>query len=110
MSISTPFIKRPVLTTVCTIAIVLLGVICIALLPLDKLPQIAPKQITVRANYVGADAKTTVDNVTTVLEREINGTEDVKWINSNTDNTGNATINVSFPTEKDTNIAQVLVQ
>ncbi|MEM7762267.1 MAG: efflux RND transporter permease subunit, partial [Cyanobacteria bacterium P01_A01_bin.40] len=110
MSISTPFIKRPVLTTVCTIVIVLLGVICIALLPLDKLPQIAPKQITVRANYVGADAKTTVDNVTTVLEREINGTEDVKWINSNTDNTGNATINVSFPTEKDTNIAQVLVQ
>ena len=110
MSISTPFIKRPVLTTVCTVVIVLLGVICIALLPLDKLPQIAPKQITVRANYVGADARTTVDNVTTVLEREINGTEDVKWINSNTDNNGNSTINVSFPTEKDTNIAQVLVQ
>ena len=110
MSISTPFIKRPVLTTVCTIVIVLLGVICVALLPLDKLPQIAPKQITVQANYVGADAKTTVDNVTTVLEREINGTEDVKWINSNTDNNGNSTINVSFPTEKDTNIAQVLVQ
>lgn len=110
MSLSTPFIKRPVLTTVCTVVIVLLGVICIALLPLDKLPQIAPKQITVRANYVGADARTTIDNVTTVLEREINGTEDVKWISSNTDNTGNATINVSFPTEKDTNIAQVLVQ
>ena len=48
MSISTPFIKRPVLTTVCTIAIVLLGTISVALLPLDKLPQIAPKQITVR--------------------------------------------------------------
>ncbi|VEP15674.1 Hydrophobe/amphiphile Efflux-1 (HAE1) Family protein [Hyella patelloides LEGE 07179] len=110
MSISTPFIKRPVLTTVCTIVIVLLGVICIALLPLDKLPQIAPKQITVRANYVGADAKTTVENVTTVLEREINGTEDVRWINSNTDNNGNSTINVSFPVEKDTNISQVLVQ
>ncbi len=110
MSLSTPFIKRPVLTTVCTIVILLLGAICIALLPLDKLPQIAPKQITVRANYVGADARTTVDNVTTVLEREINGTEDVKWINSNTDNNGNSTINVSFPVEKDTNIAQVLVQ
>ena len=110
MSISSPFIKRPVLTTVCTIVIVLLGVICIAILPLDKLPQIAPKQITVSANYVGADARTTVDNVTTVLEREINGTEDVKWINSQTDNNGNATINVSFPIEKDTNIAQVLVQ
>jgi hydrophobe/amphiphile efflux-1 (HAE1) family protein len=109
-SISTPFIKRPVLTTVCTIVIVLMGVICMALLPLDKLPQIAPQQISVRANYVGADAKTTVDNVTTVLEREINGTQDVKWINSNTDNTGNATINVSFPVEKDVDTAQVLVQ
>lgn len=110
LSISTPFIKRPVLTTVCTIVIVLIGIICMALLPLDKLPQIAPKQISVRANYVGADAKTTVDNVTTVLEREINGIQDVKWINSNTDNTGNATINVSFPVEKDTNETQVLVQ
>ena len=110
MSISTPFVKRPVLTTVCTIVIVLLGIICVALLPLDKLPQIAPKQITVSANYVGADARTTVDNVTTVLEREINGTEDVKWIASQTDNNGNTTVNVSFPIEKDTNIAQVLVQ
>ena len=104
-SISTPFIKRPVLTTVCTIVILLLGIICSALLPLDKLPQIAPKQITVSANYVGADAKTTVDNVTTVLEREINGTEDVKWISSQTDNNGNSTINVFFPVEKDRNIA-----
>lgn len=110
LSISTPFIKRPVLTTVCTIIIILMGVIAMALLPLDKLPEIAPKQVAVTANYVGADSKTTVDNVTTVLEREINGTEDVKWISSNSDNTGNVTINVNFPTEKDTNIAQVLVQ
>ena len=110
MSISTQFIKRPVLTTVCSIVIVLLGIICIALLPLDKLPQIAPKQITVSANYVGANSQIAVDNVTTVLEREINGTEDVKWIDSNTDNNGNVTINVSFPITKDTNTSQVLVQ
>jgi len=110
MSISTPFIKRPVLATVCTIVIVLLGVIFIALLPLAKLPQIAPKQITVSANYVGTDARTTVDKVTIALEREINAIEDVKWINSQTDNNGNATINVSFPIDKDTNISQVLVQ
>ncbi|WP_324282916.1 efflux RND transporter permease subunit [Cyanobacterium aponinum UTEX 3221] len=110
MSLSTPFIKRPVLTTVCSVIIILVGTICMALLPLDKLPQIAPKQISVSANYVGADAQTAVDNVTTVLEREINGTENVRWINSNTGNTGQATINVSFPVEMDTNIAQVLVQ
>ncbi|MBE9170399.1 efflux RND transporter permease subunit [Pleurocapsales cyanobacterium LEGE 06147] len=110
LSLSSAFIKRPVLTTVCSILIVLVGMICLALLPLDKLPQIAPKQISVSANYVGADARTTVDNVTTVLEREINGTENVKWINSNTTNNGQATINVAFPTEVDINTAQVLVQ
>ncbi|ELR97069.1 efflux RND transporter permease subunit [Gloeocapsa sp. PCC 73106] len=110
LSLSTAFIKRPVLTTVCSVLIVLIGAICIALLPLDKLPEIAPKQVRVSANYVGADAKTAIDNVTNVLERQINGTENIRWINSYTDNNGNATINVSFPTEVDRNIAQVLVQ
>lgn len=109
-SIATPFIKRPVLTTVCTILIILVGMIAMALLPLDKLPEIAPKRVSVSANYVGADAQTTVDNVTTVLEREINGVEDAKWIDSFTDNNGNATINISFPVENDSNMAQVLVQ
>ncbi|ELS01894.1 hydrophobe/amphiphile efflux-1 (HAE1) family transporter [Xenococcus sp. PCC 7305] len=109
-SIATPFIKRPVLTTVCTILIILVGLIAMALLPLDKLPEIAPKRVSVTANYVGADAQTTIDNVTTVLEREINGVEDAKWIDSFTDNNGNATINISFPVENDSNMAQVLVQ
>ena len=109
-SIATPFIKRPVLTTVCTILIILVGMIAMALLPLDKLPEIAAKRVSVTANYVGADAKTTVDNVTTVLEREINGVEEAKWIDSFTDNNGNATINISFPVENDSNMAQVLVQ
>ncbi|MDJ0648287.1 MAG: efflux RND transporter permease subunit [Xenococcaceae cyanobacterium MO_188.B19] len=109
-SIATPFIKRPVLTTVCTILIILVGTIAMALLPLDKLPEIAPKRVSVTANYVGADAQTTVDNVTTVLEREINGVEDAKWIDSSTDNNGNATINISFPVENDSNMSQVLVQ
>ncbi|NES85498.1 MAG: hydrophobe/amphiphile efflux-1 family RND transporter, partial [Moorea sp. SIO2B7] len=110
LSLSSTFIKRPVLTTVCSILIVLAGTICMALLPLDKLPEIAPKRVSVVANYVGADAKTTVDNVTTVLEREINGVEDLKWIDSNTANTGTATINVTFPVAKDSNVSQVLVQ
>ena len=60
-SLSTLFIKRPVLTTVISIVIVLLGALCMAVLPLDKLPQIAPQQVTVSANYIGADAKTTLD-------------------------------------------------
>jgi len=104
------FIKRPVLTTVCSLLIILLGGIAIPLLPLAKLPDLAPKQVQVTANFQGADAQTTTDNVTTVLERQINGTEDMLYMSSYTDSTGNATINVSFPVEIDANIAQVLVQ
>jgi hydrophobe/amphiphile efflux-1 (HAE1) family protein len=110
LSLSTLFIKRPVLTTVISIIIVLLGFICMAVLPLDKLPQIAPQQVTVSANYIGADAKTTLDNVTTVIEREVNGVENARWMGSNTSNYGKATINVSFPVDKDIDIAQVSVQ
>ncbi|MBE9196708.1 efflux RND transporter permease subunit, partial [Synechocystis sp. LEGE 06083] len=110
LSISNVFIKNPVLTTVCTIVIILLGAIALPLLPLAKLPDMAPKQVSVTTNYVGSDAQTAVDNVTTVLERQINGTEQMIYMNSYTDNTGTTTINVYFPVEMDRNIAQVLVQ
>jgi hydrophobe/amphiphile efflux-1 (HAE1) family protein len=110
LSISGNFIKRPVLTTVCTILIILIGGICIPLLPLDKLPELALKQITVTANYLGTDARTAEENVTTVLEKQINGTERVVYMSSQTTNNGDTTINVSFPTEMDRNTAQVLVQ
>ncbi|EHJ11402.1 efflux RND transporter permease subunit, partial [Crocosphaera watsonii] len=54
LSLSNAFIKRPVLSTVCTIVIILLGTISMAVLPLDKLPEIAPKKVAVTANYIGA--------------------------------------------------------
>jgi hydrophobe/amphiphile efflux-1 (HAE1) family protein len=110
LSIANTFIRRPVLTTVCTVVILLLGAICIPLLPLDKLPEMALKQVTVTANYLGSDAKTAEENVTTVLERQINGTERAVYMSSQTTNNGDTTINVSFPTEMDRNTAQVLVQ
>ncbi|BFM38988.1 efflux RND transporter permease subunit [Synechocystis sp. LKSZ1] len=110
LSIADVFIKKPVLTTVCTIVIVLVGMIALPLLPLAKLPDLAPKQVTVTTNFVGSDARTAEENVTTVLERQINGTEQVIYMNSYTDNTGTSTLNVYFPVEMDRNIAQVLVQ
>ncbi|MDF5731883.1 MAG: efflux RND transporter permease subunit [Rhizonema sp. PD38] len=110
LSIADIFIKRPVLTTVCTVLILVIGGITTPLLPLDKLPELALKQVTVTANYLGTDAKTAEDNVTTVLERQINGTERVVYMSSQTTNNGDATINVSFPTNMDRNTAQVLVQ
>jgi multidrug efflux pump subunit AcrB len=107
LSIADTFIKRPVLTTVCTIIILLVGGICIPLLPIAKLPQIAPTQIQVTSVYTGADAKTTEDTVTTILERQIIGVEGMDYISSNTNNNGNTNISVFFPIDVDRNIAQV---
>ena len=110
LNISSAFIKRPVLAIVCTVLILLVGGLCIPLLPLAKLPELAPKQVTVTANYLGTDARTAEENVTTVLEKQINGTEQIVYMSSQTTNNGDTTINVSFPTEIDRNTAQVLVQ
>jgi len=108
-SIATPFIKRPVLTTVCTLVILLIGAVCIPLLPINYLPDIAPIQIRVTARYSGADVNTVEDTVTGVLEREINGVDGMDYMTSNTF-AGNSQISVFFgsDTNKDTN--QVNVQ
>ena len=110
MSISNTFIKRPVLATVCSLVIVLAGAIALPLLPIAKLPQLAPTQVKVTASYNGADAQTTVNTVTTIIEREINGVENMKYISSNTSNDGVSNITVAFPTSIDRNEAQVNVQ
>lgn len=109
-SIADNFIRRPVLTTVCTLLIVMAGAIAIPLLPIEQLPEIAPLQISVAANYTGADAETVENNVTTVLEREINGVEGMEFITSSSTNTGQSSINVVFQPGQDKDFAQVNVQ
>lgn len=110
MSLSDRFIRNPVLTTVCSLVILLVGGVAIPLLPLEKLPQLAPTQIQVMATNLGSDARTTFDTVTRVLEKEINGVEDMKYMSSNTSSDGISNINVFFPVGVDRNIAQVNVQ
>ncbi len=110
MSVSDRFIRNPVLTTVCSLVILLIGGVAIPLLPLEKLPQLAPTQIQVTATNIGADARTTFDTTTRALEKEINGVEDMKYISSNTSSDGISNINVFFPVDVDRNIAQVNVQ
>lgn len=110
MSLSDRFIRGPVLTTVCSLVILIMGGIAIPLLPLEKLPQLAPTQINVTATNIGADARTTVDTVTNVLEKEINGVEEMKYMYSNTSSDGIANITVAFPVAVDRNTAQVNVQ
>lgn len=104
------FIKRPVLTTVCTFIILLLGCIAIPNLPISQLPDLAPVQINVTANNIGADAQTTESTVTNIIERQLNGVKDVSYISSNTGNDGSSNITVSFPTNINSDIAQVNVQ
>jgi hydrophobe/amphiphile efflux-1 (HAE1) family protein len=110
LSIADIFIKRPVLTTVCSIIIVLVGAIAIPLLPISQLPQIAPIQIEISATNLGADALTTENAVTTIIEREINGVEGMRYISSSTSDSGSSSINVTFPVSINSNIAQVNVQ
>jgi hydrophobic/amphiphilic exporter-1 (mainly G- bacteria), HAE1 family len=110
LSIANGFIKRPVLTTVITIITVLVGLISIPALPIAQLPQIAPIQVEVTSTYIGADAETAETNVTSIIEREVNGVENMSYISSNTSNDGVSNIVVSFPPETDRDIAQVNVQ
>ena len=78
----TNFIKRPVLSTVISILIVLLGFIGLVSLPIEQYPNIAPPNIVVMATYSGADAETVKNAVVTPLEESINGVEGMDYITS----------------------------
>jgi multidrug efflux pump subunit AcrB len=110
MSLSDNFIKRPVLTTVCSILIVLVGLIALPTLPIENLPNIAPPQIQVTATYGGANSLVTEQAVTNVLEQQINGVPGAAYISSLSTNTGQSTVNVFFDQGTDVNIDQVNVQ
>lgn len=104
------FIKRPVFTSVCSIIILLVGAISIPTLPTAQYPEIAPTEINVTANYVGASAEVVENTVTTVLEREINGIEGMRYMTSSSSNNGTSTINVIFESSRNKDIAAVDVQ
>ncbi len=109
LSIADPFIKRPVLTTVCTLLILLIGGIAIPLLPIEQLPQLAPTQINVNASYTGADAETVETTVTSIIEQELNGLEGMSYMSS-TSSGGSSSIQVIFDADRDKDVAQVDVQ
>ena len=90
------FIERPVLSTVISIIVVILGILGLATLPIEQYPDIAPPTIRVSANYTGADAQTVLNSVVIPLEEQINGVEDMIYMNSTASNNGSATIEVYF--------------
>ena len=82
------FIHRPVFATVCALLIILAGAICIPSLPVAMYPTLAPPQVNVTCNYVGANADTVEKAVTIPLEEAINGVEGMRYISSSSTNSG----------------------
>lgn len=104
------FINRPVLSTVISIVIVILGAIGLVSLPITQYPEIAPPTIRVTTSYQGANAQTVLNSVIIPLEEQINGVENMDYMSSSATNTGNATITITFKQGTDPDMAAVNVQ
>ncbi len=104
------FINRPIFATVCALLIILAGAVCIPSLPISLYPDLAPPQVSVTSNFVGANAQVVESAVTVPLEQQINGVEGMHYITSTSSNDGTSNINVTFRTGYDLNIAAVDVQ
>ena len=104
------FINRPVLSTVISILIVILGLIGLATLPITQYPDIAPPTVSVRATYQGANAQTVLNSVIAPLEDQINGVENMMYMTSNAANNGSAEISIYFKQGTNPDMAAVNVQ
>ncbi|WP_263381513.1 efflux RND transporter permease subunit [Granulicella arctica] len=104
------FIRRPIFATVCALLIILAGAVCIPTLPISLYPQLAPPQVIVTSNYIGANAKDVESAVTIILEQSINGVEGMRYISSTSSNDGTSAITITFQTGYDLSIAAVDVQ
>ena len=104
------FIERPVLSTVVSIVLVILGMLGISTLPTTQYPEIAPPTVQVTANFPGANAQTVLESVIIPIEEQINGVEGMDYITSTASNTGMAQIQVFFKQGVDPDIAAVNVQ
>ncbi|MCL2309427.1 MAG: efflux RND transporter permease subunit [Proteobacteria bacterium] len=104
------FIDRPIFAWVIAIIISLAGGLSIFTLPVSQYPSIAPPSIMVRANFLGASAKTVEDSVTQVIEQQMKGLDRLLYMSSTSDSYGNTAIRLTFDTGTNPDIAQVQVQ
>ncbi len=104
------FIEKPVLSTVISIIILILGILGIVILPISQYPEIAPPTVVVMANYQGANAEVVMNSVVIPLEEQINGVEDMSYMTSTSSNEGAATIMIYFKLGTDPDMAAVNVQ
>ncbi len=104
------FIERPVLSSVISIVIIIGGLIGLAVLPIERYPNIAPPTIRVQANYNGASAETVLKSVVVPLEEAINGVENMTYMTSSATNSGSGSISIFFKQGTDPDMAAVNVQ
>ena len=90
------FIDRPIFATVVSIIIVIAGAMAIKGLPIEEYPKLTPPQISVSAVYTGADAQTIADSVASAIEDQINGVENMLYMQSTSSSSGSLSINVYF--------------
>jgi multidrug efflux pump len=104
------FIDRPIFAWVIALVIMLAGGLSILSLPVNQYPAIAPPAIAVQVSYPGASAETVQDTVVQVIEQQMNGIDNLRYISSESNSDGSMTITVTFEQGTDPDIAQVQVQ
>ena len=104
------FIQRPVLSTVISVIIVILGVLGLIELPISQYPDIAPPTVNVAASYTGANADVVLKSIVIPLEEQINGVENMTYMTSTATNDGNASIKIFFKVGTNPDLAAVNVQ
>ena len=104
------FIDRPVLSTVLSLFIVIVGIIGLVLLPIEQYPQITPPVVKIGASYPGANATTVSQAVATPIEQELNGTPGMIYMESSSSNSGGLSITVTFDVNTNVDLAAVEIQ
>ncbi|CAG9186153.1 efflux RND transporter permease subunit [Cupriavidus pampae] len=110
MNLSKFFIDRPIFAGVLSVLIFLIGAISMFKLPISEYPEVVPPSVVVRAQFPGANPKVIAETVATPLEEQINGVEDMLYMNSQANSDGSLTLTVTFKLGTDPDKAQVLVQ
>ena len=109
-AISAFFIERPVLANVIALVVVLIGLVALLNLPSSQYPNVVPPTVQVTTRYPGASARTVVDSIALPIEQQVNGVENMLYMQSSSADDGTYTLAVTFAIGTNPDLAQVMVQ